>query len=201
MNIRGLPYTRNHNLSGSLENKRNEVCQVLEINADDRRSDDVQALVQINPQQILRVRTLNKTNAIFPQYRFGGDRQWFKRTDKEREEQAPLTCRWKFRVQYQDSRFRKYERPDAWALVKVTEDEADRGFRVPDKELKVKFRGKTHRGGSHKPQVINVDGPRIPKTRRDRQYTFADVFCGAGGASLGATMAGYKVSLLDTGLF
>lgn len=196
MIIRGLPYTRAHNLDGKLENKRNEVCQVIEIDADDQRSEETQALAQINLQQILRIRTLNKTNAIFPKYQYGVDhRQWLEKTEKEREKQAPLTCRWKFRIPHKDSRLRKCDSPNAGALVGMSEDEADARFRVPDKETMVNFRGRTHRGGSHKLQVIDVDGFRVPLTRNDRQYTFADIFCGAGGASRGAVMAGLKVSL------
>lgn len=194
MIIRGLPYTRNRNLPGSLDNKRNEVCQVLEIDADDHRSDEDQALVQINPRQILRARVLNKTNTIYPQHRFGGDRQWHGKTDSELEKQAPLTCRCKSRIQYRDARFREHDKPDTWALVRLTEAEADGRFRIPDKELKADFRGRTQRGGSFKPQVINLDEPRVPATRNDRQYTFADVFCGAGGATRGAAMARFKVS-------
>ena len=176
-----------------MENKRNEVCQVLEIDADDQRSDQAQALYELSPRQILQVRTLNKTNAKFPRYCYGGDQQWWSMTPEEREEQAPLTCRWKFRIQYQDSRFRKNDRAYAWASVRMTEAELDGRFRVPDKENTVKWRGRTHRGGSHKPQVIDLDGLEVPLTRNDRQYTFADIFCGAGGASRGAVMAGFKV--------
>lgn len=197
MIIRGLPYTRAHNLDGKLENKRNEVCQILEINADDQRPDEVQALAQINPRQILRVRTLNKTNALFPKYQYGGDyRHRLGKSESEREDQAPLTCRVKFRIEYKDSRFRKYDKPDPSAFVRLTEHEADERFHVSDKEIMVNFRGRTHRGGSYKPQIVDLDGLRVPTTRNDRQFTFADAFCGAGGASRGAVMAGLKVTLL-----
>lgn len=194
--IRGLPYARNRGLRGKLENKRNEVCQILEMDADDQRPAEVQALAQISPRQILRVRVLNKTNALFPKYQYGGDsRHRFGKTESEREDQAPLTCRWKFPIEYKDSRFRKYDKPDPSALVRLTEHEADERFRVPDKEIMVNFRGRTHRGGSYKPQIVDLDGLRVPTTRNDRQFTFADAFCGAGGASRGAVMAGLKVSL------
>lgn len=184
-----------------MENKRNEVCQVLEIDADDQRSDEAQASFEFSPQQILQVRTLNKTNAKFPRYCYGGEEQWLSKTPVEREEQAPLTCRWKFRIQYQDSRFRKHDRADAWAFIRMNEAEADGQFRVPDKENTAKWRGRTHRGGSHKPQVINLDGLEVPLTRNDRLYTYADVFCGAGGASRGAVMAGLKVGVDHTLVF
>lgn len=194
MIILGLPYTRSHNLDGRLDNKRNEVCQIIEINANDQRSDEVQALSQINPRQILRVRILNKTNAIYPRYVFGSERKWLGKSKSELEEQAPLTCRWKARIQYQDARFRKHDKHDFPGMIKLTEAEADGRFRVSDKELTANFRGRTQRGGSHKPQVINLDGSAVPVTKKDRQYTFADMFCGGGGTSRGAAMAGLKVS-------
>lgn len=191
--IRGLPYTRNRNLRGQLDNKRNELSQVLEIDANDQRSDEAQALFQISPRQILRVRILNKTNADYRRYCFGGERQWRGKTNSELEEQAPLTCRWKYRIEYKDARFRKYDKPDFPSVMKLTEAEADGRFRVSDKELTADFRGRTQRGGSYKPQVINLDGSEAPVTRKDRQYTFADMFCGGGGTSRGAAMAELKL--------
>lgn len=191
--IRGLPYTRNRNLRGQLDNKRNELSQVLEIDANDQRSDEAQALFQISPRQILRVRTLNKTNASYRRYCFGGERQWRGKTNLELEKQAPLTCRWKYRIEYKDARFRKYDRPDFSTIVKLTEAEADGRFRVSDKELTADFRGRTQRGGSYKPQVVNLDGSEVLVTRKDRQYTFADMFCGGGGTSRGAAMAELKL--------
>lgn len=151
--------------------------------------------MQISLRQILRLRVLNKTNAIYPQYILGGERKWRGKTKSELDERAPLTCRWKARIPYQDARFRRYGKHDFPNIIKLTEAEADGRFRVSDKELMVNFRGRTHRGGSYKPQVINLDGSEVPVTRKDHQYTFADMFCGGGGTSRGAAMAELKVSL------
>lgn len=185
-------------MRGLLQKQRNEVCQILEIDSDDKRPNEAQALVGISPQQILQVRALKKTNTKHPQNCFGGDRQWSGRTDKEREEQAPLTCRRRFRVQYQDCRFRKHDKPNDQAFVNLTEAEVDGGrFRKSDKELRFIWLGRKHRGGSYLPHVIHLEGPEVPMTRKDRQYIFADMFCGAGGTSRGAVLAGLKVSLFD----
>lgn len=193
--ILGLGYARNRNLRGALENKRNEVCQIIEVDADDQRPDETQALVEVSLQQILQVRTLHKTNAIYPQHRYGDDPRWNSKTSLERERQGPLTCRWRYRVQYRDARFRRYGKPDAWVLVRMMEAEVDQRFACSDKEIRAAWRGRTSLGGSYKPDVIQLDGLGVPMARSDRQYTFADLFCGAGGASRGAVMVGLKVSL------
>lgn len=169
-----------------MEMKRNEVCQILEPDDDDNRSDESRRLFETNPQQILRVRTLYKTNALFPAYQYGGQ-DWSHKTDLEREEQAPLTCRWKLRVDYEDSFPRKTGKRYG-DLIGIRQAEASPQFRRSDKEIRVEWRrGTTTRGGSH------VPGPGAGK----QQYTFADICCGAGGTSHGAVMAGLKVSSLS----
>jgi len=185
--IRGLPYTRNRNLQGCLEFQKNEVSQVLEIDSDDKRPNEAQALIEISPQQILQVRALNKTNSKYPDCRYGNDPQWLTRTPKEQEEQGPFTCRWKLYVEYRDARARQDNNKVyvTKAHLRMTQAEADEAFRVSDQEVKRKWRGRTHRGGSHKPSTA----------REDQQYTFGDTFCSAGGASRGAVLAGLKVSL------
>lgn len=197
--ICGLPYTRNRNLRGMLELKRNEICQILEVDADDQRSDQTQALLKINLEQILKVRTLHKTNAIFPDFSVGNDRQWARKPPLEQEEQAQLMCRWKFRIEHRDARSRRIGKPIySGVLVRMTETEASRRFARSDQELRVNWRGRTKRGGSYQAEVIQLDGPGVPggSAGNKRQYTFADVFCGAGGTTRGAVMAGLKVSLL-----
>lgn len=59
-------------------------------------------------------------------------------------------------------------------------DEADEGYRVPPSVLRRHWRGETRLFGSS-----GSDG--------NRKYTFGDGFCGAGGISCGARMAGLDV--------
>ncbi|KAL1870203.1 hypothetical protein Daus18300_005267 [Diaporthe australafricana] len=179
--IRGLPYTRSRNLRGVLEMKKNEICQILEVDTDDQRPDQTQALLEISLEHILKVRTLHKTNATFPQFYIGNDRSGMTPSDQEQE--APLICRWKYRIEYRAARFRRRDKPDGGALIRMTEAEASRGFVCSDKELRVNWRGRIKRGGSF-PTSSAVN---------KRQYTFADVFCGAGGTTRGAVMAGLKL--------
>lgn len=186
MIIRGFPYARTRTLGGKVENKRNEVCQILEPDDDDNRSDEAQRLFETNPRQILRVRMLYKTNALFPTYRYGGQ-DWSHKTVLEREEQGPLTCRYKYRIDYEDTSPRKTGKRYG-DLIGIRQAEASPQFRCSDMEIKTEWRGRrTIRGGSYVPEV----GEPVPAP--GQQYTFADICCGAGGTSHGAVMAGFKL--------
>lgn len=174
--IRGIPYSRNRCLMGRLECKLNEVCQVLEVDSDDARPDEEQAMMEISPRQVLALRTCNKTNASYPQFRFGDDPNWLSRSKKENEEGAVLTCRWKMRVEYRDARFREAHKPFGGALIHFTEsDVKDQRYRISDEERRGGWRG------------------TVMAIRPGRRPTFADTFCGAGGASCGATREGFEV--------
>lgn len=175
--FRGLPFTRAHNLQGRVECKRNEVCQILEFQADDGRHDEEQALVEMGPEQIKRKRSLIKTNATFPTFTVDKDPSWLMKTQTERFEQGPLVCRWKMCIAYRNARFRENGKSYDASLVHLTEDDiSDQTNRASDQDRRKAWRGVT----------------KIPG-RGDR-YTFGDIFCGGGGASRGAQQGGFKVS-------
>lgn len=183
--IRGLGYTRNRNLHGIVKKKLNDVSQMLELDADDRRPAEIQGQIEFSPQDILRLRTLVKTNTMWPHFCHTRSRQWSGKTSEERERKAPLVCRGKFCVQYRNARARRDNKPDHdRSYTRLREAEADEGKRESDKALRFNWRGKTHRGGSYKPFASG----------QDQQFTFGDAFCSAGGVSRGAVMAGFKVS-------
>lgn len=167
-----------------LDQKKNEVCQILEIDDDDDRPDEAQGLFETDTQQILRVRILYKTNALYPAFRYGGERCWRKKTDLERENQAPLTCRWKFRMEYPNSYRRRTNKPSDRALFRVRQAEANPQFRGCDKEIKFHWLGHNIRGGSYRPEGGS------------QQWTAGDMYSGGGGVSQGAVGAGFKVSSL-----
>jgi DNA (cytosine-5)-methyltransferase 1 len=175
--LRGLPYARTRQLHGRLECKRNEVCQIIEVQDDDERPDEEQALVEIRPEQILKTRIFIKTNKLYPRE----SRPRFDpvyNTRQKIEECAPLTCRWKMRVEYRDAAKRKAGKSYGGSLIKLGEHDVEkRKDRVPDKELRETWRG---------PSGSKSGRPPMP-------YTFGDMFCGAGGVSRGAVMAGLKV--------
>lgn len=173
--IRGIPYSRSRNLGGRLEAKRNEVCQILLVDADDLRPDEEQALLEITPKQILTRRFCNKTNAEYPRFRYGDDPSCRPMTMTEREEKAALTCRWKMRIEYKDARFRKACKSSSVTLVRFVErDIRDLTYRVSDQKVRMAWN-------------------RDARPRPGHRYTFADMFCGSGGASRGAVSKGLEV--------
>ncbi|KAK7748713.1 hypothetical protein SLS53_000736 [Cytospora paraplurivora] len=170
--LRGLPYTRNHNLFGRLEKKKNEVCQILEVDDDDDRPEEEQSLVEIKTEQVLRTRTLIMTNKPFPQDgkpRFDpAYNTWQKVRDF-----APLTCRWKMRMESKDAAQRKAGRAYGGSLIRLAENDVPKEkHRVSDNKLREDWRG--------------------PTGKNPTPYTFGDMFCGAGGVSRGAVMAGLQ---------
>lgn len=177
--LRGIPYARTRNLHGRLEHKRNEVCQILEVEADDARSIEEKALIEISINEVLTVRVLNKTNASFPQCRFASDPSWLRKSRAEREEQGPLTCRWIMRIDYQNARHRRDGRPIGGALIHLIGDDVrDEVYRIADQDRRDAWRGK-----------------ETESRQQARRYTFGDAFCGAGGATRGAIAGGFEVRL------
>ncbi|OKL63243.1 hypothetical protein UA08_01339 [Talaromyces atroroseus] len=74
-------------------------------------------------------------------------------------------------------------------------DEADHEFRVPSHILRQQWRETTIPFGSE--EVSNSTTARVSRRERSlkmqRQYSFGDAFCGAGGVSVGASEAGLRV--------
>lgn len=171
--FRGLPYSRALRLNGRLECKRNEVCQILIVNADDDRPD--QAQLDIKPEQILCLRSLKKTNAAYPTFRYAGDSSWLSKPKTTQETLGPLTCRWKMLAQYRGRKLWRYDE----GMVRLMEDDVeDSKFRVSDRESLKAWRDTDKIG------PISPDG---------QKYTFCDIFSGCGGVTRGASMAGLKV--------
>lgn len=195
--IRGLPFARNRNVDGRLPRKQNEVCLILEIDADDARPDEEQALVQIGPEDIEKKRFLTNTNKSFPHCRF--DEQAYA-TRQQREEQAPLACRWKMRAEYKDISERRSGHTQSLLILEHF-SERD-GYKIKKRNLGVdeerarERRGETIPGGStFREPEFNSAAATDSKPIRIQQYSFAEICAGAGGASRGAERAGFKVVL------
>ncbi|KAG6360961.1 hypothetical protein INS49_012029 [Diaporthe citri] len=194
--IRGLPYARTRHLGGRLHRMQNEICLVLEIDADDSRPDEEQALREIGPEDILKKRILTNTNKSFPDCRF--DRIAYA-TAQQVVEQAPLCCRWKMRAEYKDASQRRVGRFQGLALEHFSERDSHkikkRNLGVDEQRAR-DWRGETIRGGSTFCEAGFIkDETRDSNTAGIQRYAFAEVSAGAGGASRGAEMAGFKVVL------
>lgn len=186
--LRGLPYSRHSSLYGRFEHRINEVCQIIEVDKDDDRPDEQQAMIQVRPNEILTIRSLHKTNTDVGSdrnCRYGNDPYWTM-LDMEKEEKmkykqksAPLTCRWKMRSQYRNANFRRAAKaPDTMLLHLLESDIEDTAYRTSDEHRRWEWL-KKHRTSTERQQL---------------PYTLFDAFCGAGGASSGALQAGLKAS-------
>lgn len=171
---------------------QNEICLVLEIDADDSRPDEEQALREIGPEDILKKRILTNTNKSFPDCRF--DRVAYA-TGEQVVEQGPLCCRWKMRAEYKDASQRRTGRFQGLTLEHFSQRDAHkikkRNLGVDEQRAR-DWRGDTIRGGS---TFCVKDENRDGKPTKVRRYAFAEISAGAGGASRGAEMAGFKVVL------
>ncbi|KAF3766824.1 S-adenosyl-L-methionine-dependent methyltransferase [Cryphonectria parasitica EP155] len=175
--LRGVPYARTKNLRGRLEPKLNEVCRIIETVHDDHRTSEQEMLIEVSANQVLAKRVLIKTNSNFPNCRFGNDSNWRSMSHTQKEEKAPLTCRWEMRIEYQNGRCQKNDRPLGGALIHLSEDDVEQGpYCVSDQQRQRDWRGRR----------------RGVQAKTTGKYTFGDVFCGAGGTSRGAVMAGFE---------
>jgi DNA (cytosine-5)-methyltransferase 1 len=197
--IRGRTYARTRNLEGRIEPRKNEVCEIYELDENDHRINNPvryleQTLVEVPIQDIKTTRTLHKTNKAFPECHFDQVRY---RSKEERENEAPLTCRWQMILSYPDPRYRRQQRPVAGEVIRhYNQDDAPKGrHRIPDSERR-KAHEKT-RGGSFIPKDAHPvqAGPEASPIHLapGQKYTVVDIFSGAGGYSKGAEMAGLKI--------
>ncbi|KKY38719.1 putative rip defective [Diaporthe ampelina] len=195
--IRGRTYARTRNLEGRIEPRQNEVCEIYELDENDHRATNPvkyleSALVEVPILNVKTIRTLHKTNKAFPECRF--DRVRY-RAKEERDDEAPLTCRWQMVLSYPDPRYRRQQRPIAGEVIRhySQNDIPKDRHRVPDSE-----RRKAHekiRGGSFVPNGAPEADPAASPIHLapGQKYTVVDIFSGAGGYSKGAEMAGLKV--------
>lgn len=188
--LRGLPYARNSSLYGRFSLDINEVCQVIEVDKDDDRPDEQQAMIQVRPAETLAIRDFHKTNADFRSghnCRYGNDPFW-RMLDMEQEQKkkykrefAPLTCRWRMRCQYRNASFRRAARaPDTTVYHLLESDIDDPAYRISDEQRRREW--------------LRRDPTPTGEQRLSSRYHFFDAFCGAGGASSGALQGGLKVS-------
>ncbi|KAK5633299.1 hypothetical protein RRF57_009013 [Xylaria bambusicola] len=213
--LRGIPLTRVRYLRGRLPRFRNEVAMIRHIDNDDKRPEEVQGAIEISITDIIRARNCHFTNADFPQYRtvLG-----VYRSIAELEHQGVLMCRWKCTFKYRDSatriahmnRTRKSAAPFEYSIEHINAQEASRKrFTVSENGRFNAWRGGKVRGGEYDPEnedspfrrpVVKVgdkeDSEQVIIAKKPGQrYTFGDLFCGAGGASLGARKGGFHIKV------
>ncbi|KUI73163.1 Modification methylase HphIA [Cytospora mali] len=199
--IRGFPFARTRNLDGRIDPRKNEVCALLEIDTNDDRPSDIQALVETPLDNIKAVRILHKTNKIFPECRFDPVSYL---TKEDREARAPLTCRWVMIQTYPDARYRRAQRAVGGEELRHynESDVVKDRHRISDDERLTTWRKGYEKvpGGSYIPKSsqktkIEPNPETTAETKRlpGQKYSAVDIFSGAGGFSKGAEMAGFKI--------
>ncbi|CAD0111115.1 unnamed protein product [Aureobasidium uvarum] len=203
--LRGLLYRRAKTLDGMLPKKLNEVYQVLQQNLEDPRPISIQSLHDVPVSLAVRTRCLKHTNAPFPENSFRTHEDMHGQTDEFRRDNAQLTCRWKRLFQYTCSTDLKTGYPKQQSLQRLTDVECDEGFGVSDVVLRKavpKIEADLAVIDLTAEEAVDQDAQQLANmlskthiydTSTDSAYTFGDFFCGAGGVSVGAREAGFKI--------
>ncbi|KAJ4147604.1 hypothetical protein LMH87_002116 [Akanthomyces muscarius] len=197
--IRGIPYTKLRHLNGKIRDRVNEVCMVLHMLKEPNKKPDPPVLVDVEPDQVIRWRTLVVTNARYPAHAVGIDRyaRSFRSLEQQRivaEKSGHIVCRWSISIIYSINS-RNRTRPDEELIEHLqSEDILNPDHRVSDSTISEAWRGRRKRGGAWNAHPESSTPLGTPILRRpDQAYTLFDSFSGAGGVSRGAQDASYKV--------
>ena len=187
--LQGWPYLRARSLRGELPCKLNEVVLLSRMDSGSKAPWEHQSVIEISINEVKTIRELRMTNAPFPEHRF--DPEVYENLGKcWMECNGPLVCRYRREAWYTA----RSDRPREWALVRLTEEEADSRYRWEDRTLLNRWRGGKVPGGSH-PSGLVFDLEKDvandqPHLQPGQRYTAGDIFAGAGGASRGIERAG-----------
>ena len=198
ISLKGLRFQRNLSLNGLLELKLNEVVLMMEHDPDHHL---------VNLAAVVSIRELIMTNQQYPGLSFGEiDLDSAASSVEYQSIHSRLTCRWKYLKTSNEK----------GVLKRLIDAEADEGYSISQSELRSSFRGRTIKGGMcpgwleeeiafervQQARSCNL-GPLWPCTnpaineatsrKYERRYTLGDAFCGGGGVSRGAQMAGFRV--------
>ena len=202
----GWKFVRNIKTFGLPGQDQNEVYWVVHLVRNDPQPAVEQALVKVESSQVLRKRTMSMVNETFPSH------QMRTKVGLGAPDDGALYCRWKHVIV---TRTRKCERPlDAFRIpaAEIAEasfqrlcaedfndghnnrsvDETLLRNRLGGKEVDAHIENKEPDSLSSAIEALSLDDDSRRK-RAPAAYTFADVCCGAGGASRGAETAGLQL--------
>ena len=222
LHVRGTPFAKNSDMETMLSwtGSKQEVTCILEVDEHDTRDTFDQAIVQVNlVPRTLSVHVLCTTNLKRTDWRPEREGpyllscRWFYKciyngTGKERKpaEYALMRATPELinnEALSEPGRCRTNPPPPLPASNQVhTTARRWPEYSCDPALLRSRWRGDTIAGGTHRPLephvTAHVTSARPGRVRRRRlpqqRYTLFDSFCGAGGVSRGADMAGYFVS-------
>ncbi|KAI9675268.1 MAG: hypothetical protein M1817_001170 [Caeruleum heppii] len=252
--LRGHRFRWVGNMNGMLEERSDEVCMLLSVDADDDRPWNIQGMDEVSVSEVIRLRTLVLTNKVRPALSSRPDLEHgHGMVDGLAFTLCRLLCRWRNVKFFRTARERQRNRTFEEVVERLRQGDSDEGFGTCDQDLRRNWSPETITGGSHHgwrdiPETIDLtEAPftqsqagsrqvnggvetidltetrmptvedsslirgrasdevvrfdQVPLSQKrgtvqcelDQKYTVGDVFCGAGGASRGATMAGLHV--------
>lgn len=194
MIIKGYKLERDINLGAKLPDRRlNELVWINKVDEGGHRAGLESVLHEEHLSNVKRVREVTYTNCPWPKFSFGSEvnEKGLNQETADRaliEENERLCCRWKFTES--NSRLKA----DAEASLRLlSEDEAVGNGKLAASVVRKAWRGEKSllSGGNSLKPVFDVETGMMTFTQ---QYTIGDCFCGAGGISRGAILAGLKVA-------
>lgn len=185
--VAGLPVYRNCISLGMFPQKLNEVYMELDQDLDDPRDLYEQAMLEFDLDEVVKLRSIKFTHLGFPELTYRShtflsrvhmSAEIYEAQRKMIKDSCELVCRYIRINQHVNARSRR-SRPN-FALTDVR-----KLYHSEDPS-----KGTT--------PVLQQNEPRRPRTRLSRPEkrvkTYSDGFSGAGGSTLGAQTAGFKVS-------
>lgn len=202
--LQGPRFQRSHKLDGIVTKHANEVIWVEEIFMDGSVEEE-----EIPLGEVLRIRKLRTTNKRYESLNLKHTMKWPPTTTLYKDE-GILFCRMKYEVLYKDQA--QKAKDNSFSFVEkcvrnLASEETDGGDWEDPADLRADYRGvesptmrRLRRSVSSmtllgEPELDGDDDVQeVPNpTVRHKPYTFGDVFCGGGGMSCGAQLAGLMV--------
>ena len=200
--FKGHIFRRNHKIENMLEKQRNEVTWLLQADASDHRSVAEQSMQTVALEDVVSLRVLLLTNEIFPARSYRDNPTAIGKDLRSISDIERLVCRWKLLNVSGSEGF----------LARLNESECTPGTVCDPKALRRSFRGPTSLGGSsrlfsafeknfdaaerarcHHQDPIGIYRGITSETLNLR-YSLGDAYCGAGGTSRGAKVAGLYIA-------
>ena len=194
MVLHGRMLSRQYKVGPMMPRNINELVWQVQVTVEEASNQLRSKWEAVEVHRVRRVRQIVFTNRLHKEMSTsfsGGLNQFF--DPKEQREEGLLYCRWK---QIKIGQGRKRVPEEAICLLSSDEcDDKARGWdwspRLTQEELCARWRGPSSKGGSFLSEtpVFSLECNRF-RSHRTQKYTFGDAFCGVGGASCGARMAG-----------
>lgn len=166
-------------MNGLFPRRTNEICLNVDVSSEEYSHGARSMISEFPVSEVKRFRMIRMTNH---QYRDMS----FKAIGSDKATEGYLFCRYKHLKVWKGQKH-----PEEEAIISLNFDEADNGYGIEPKILRENWRGATTPGGSGSRQAGQNHSI---VTNISRYYTFGDGFCGAGGVSCGAQLAGLQVS-------